>query len=58
MLVFLIEKVYILRITHYSETTKDRNLIFGMDADVKLCIQHVLSPGLIPTPLGNLYTKM
>jgi hypothetical protein len=30
----------ILRITHFSETTKDRNLIFGMggDANVKLCI--------------------
>ena len=35
-------KVHILRITHFSETTKDRNLIFGMggDANVKLCIQH------------------
>ena len=39
---FLIEKVHILRITHFSETTKDRNLIFGLggDANVKLCIQH------------------
>jgi hypothetical protein len=38
---FFIEKVHILRITHFSETTKDRNLIFGMggDANVKLCIQ-------------------
>jgi hypothetical protein len=29
-----------LRITHFSETTKDRNLIFGMDGDanVKLFI--------------------
>jgi hypothetical protein len=37
-------------------TTKDRNLIFGKggDANVKLCIQHFLSPGLSPTPLGNL----
>jgi hypothetical protein len=51
------EKVHILRITHFSEITKDRNLIFGMggDANVKLCIQHFLSPGLSPTPLGNLY---
>jgi hypothetical protein len=40
------EKVHILRITHFSKTTKDRNLIFGMggDANVKLCIQHFLSP--------------
>jgi hypothetical protein len=40
--VFLIEKVHILRITHFSKTTKDRNLIFGLggDANVKLCIQH------------------
>jgi hypothetical protein len=43
-LVFFIEKVHILRITHFSETTKDRNLIFGMggDANVKLCIQHLV----------------
>jgi hypothetical protein len=56
---FFIEKVHILRITHFSEITKDRNLIFGMggDANVKLCIQHFLSPGLSPTPLGNLYKK-
>jgi hypothetical protein len=42
---FFIEKVHILRITHFSETTKDRNLIFGMggDANVKLCIQHFFS---------------
>jgi hypothetical protein len=48
---FFIEKVHILRITHFSETTKDRSLIFGMggDANVKLCIQHFLSPGLSPT---------
>jgi hypothetical protein len=54
---FFIEKVHILRITYFSENTKDRNLIFGMggDANVKLCIQHLLSPGLTPTPLGNLY---
>jgi hypothetical protein len=53
---FFIEKVHILRITHFSETTKDRNLIFcmGGDANVKLCIQHFLSPGLSPTPLENL----
>ena len=58
--VFYIEKVHILRMTHFSETTKDRNLIFGMggDANVKLCIQHFLSPALSPTPLGNLYKKM
>jgi hypothetical protein len=39
---FFIEKVHILRITHFSEITKDRNLIFGIggDANVKLCIQH------------------
>ena len=56
---FFIEKVHILRITHFSETTKDRNLILGMggDANVKLCIQHFLSPGLSPTLLGNLFKK-
>ena len=44
---FFIEKVHILRITHFSETTKDRNLLFGMggDANVKLCIQHFFIPG-------------
>ena len=49
-----------MRITHFSETTKDRNLIFGMggDANVKLCIQHFLSLGLSPTLLENLYKKM
>ena len=54
---FLLEKVHIWRITHFSETTKDRNLVFGMggDANVKLCIQHFLSPGLSPTPLRNLF---
>jgi hypothetical protein len=38
---FFMEKVHILRITHFSETTKDRNLIFGMggDANVKLSIK-------------------
>jgi hypothetical protein len=38
---FLIEKVHILRITHLSETTKDRSLIFGMggDVNVRLSIQ-------------------
>jgi hypothetical protein len=52
-------KEHILRITHFSETTKDRNLIFGMggDANVKLYIQQILSPGLSPTPLGNLFKK-
>ena len=47
-------------ITHFSETTKDRNLIFGMggDANVKLCIQYFASLGLSPTPLGNLFKKM
>jgi hypothetical protein len=30
---FLIEKVHILRITHFSEITKDRNLIFGLGGD-------------------------
>jgi hypothetical protein len=47
---FFIGKVHILRISHFSETTKDRSLIFGMggDANVKLCIQHFLSPGLSP----------
>jgi hypothetical protein len=29
----------------------------GGDANVKLCIQHFLSPGLSPTPQGNLYKK-
>jgi hypothetical protein len=44
----------------FSEIIKDRNLIFGMggDGNVKLCIQHFLSPGLSPTPLGNLFDKM
>jgi hypothetical protein len=57
---FFIEKVHILRIKHFSETTKDKSLIFGMggDANVKLCIQHFLSPGLSPTLLGNLFKKM
>jgi hypothetical protein len=27
------------------------------DANVKLCIQHFLSPELSPTPLGNLFFK-
>jgi hypothetical protein len=30
----------------------------GGDANVKLCIQHFLSPGFNPTPLGNLFKKM
>jgi hypothetical protein len=29
----------------------------GGDANVKLCIQHFLSPGLSPTALGNLFKK-
>jgi hypothetical protein len=33
---FFLEKVHILRITHFSETTKDRNLIFGMGGDAKM----------------------
>jgi hypothetical protein len=39
-----------LRITHFSETTKDRNLIFGMggDANEKLCIQHIYPWGSAP----------
>jgi hypothetical protein len=51
---FFIEKVHILRNTHFSETTKDRNLIFGMggDANVKLFIQHFLSPEFSPTRRG------
>jgi hypothetical protein len=32
-MIFFIEKVHILRITHFSETTKDRNLIFGIGGD-------------------------
>ena len=34
-------------ISHFSETTKDRNLIFEMggDANVKLCIQHFYPRG-------------
>jgi hypothetical protein len=52
---FFIEKVHILRITHFSEITKDRNLIFGMggDANVKLCIQHFFIPGAQPHPAGE-----
>jgi hypothetical protein len=40
-MIFFIEKVHILRITHFFEATKDRNLIFGMggDTNVKLGIQ-------------------
>jgi hypothetical protein len=51
---FLIEKVHILRITHFAETKKDRNLIFGIggDANVKLCIQHFLYPVLWGMALG------
>jgi hypothetical protein len=46
---FFIEKVHILRITHFSETTKDRNLIFGMggDANVKLCMHLICLVTLI-----------
>jgi hypothetical protein len=33
-MVFYIEKVHILRITHFSETTKDKNLIF----DILICL--------------------
>jgi hypothetical protein len=46
---FFIEKLHILRINHFSETTKDRNLIFGMggDANVKLCIQHFYLRGSV-----------
>jgi hypothetical protein len=53
-------KKNIFRELHISLNTKDRNLILGMDGDanVKLCIQHLLSPGLSLTPLGNLYEKM
>ena len=60
-MVFYSKSTYdILRITHFSETTKDRNLIFGMvgDANVKLCIQHFLYLVFSRTSLGNLYTKM
>jgi hypothetical protein len=47
---FFIGNVHILRITHFSETTKDRNLIFGIggDANVKLCIQHFYPRGSAP----------
>jgi hypothetical protein len=43
-----------LRITHFSETTKDRNLIFGMggDANVKLCSISFI-PGAQPHPAGE-----
>ena len=53
-MVFYIEKVHILRITHFSETTKDKNLIFDMggDANVKLCIQHFVSRGSAPPRWG------
>ena len=59
ILVCFIEKLHILRITHFSETTKDRNLIFGMggDANVKLCIQHFLSPGSSPPHWGICFKK-
>jgi hypothetical protein len=42
-----------LRITHFSETTKDRNLIFGMggDANVKL------SSGWGSQPLKNSFQE-
>jgi hypothetical protein len=48
-----------LRITHFSETTKDRNLIFGMggDANVKLCIQHFFIPGAQPHAVGESVLK-
>ena len=41
-IVFFIGKVHILRITHFSETTKGRSLIFGMggDANVQFRMQH------------------
>jgi hypothetical protein len=54
---FFIEKVHILRITHFSETTKDRNLIFGMggDANVKLCIQHLRQLICLVTLIINIY---
>ena len=47
-----------MRITHFSETTKDRNLIFGMggDANVKLCIQHFI-PGSQPHCAGKSVLK-
>jgi hypothetical protein len=57
---FLLEKVHILRITHFSETTKDRNFIFGMggDANVKLCIQHFLyARGSAPPRWGICFKK-
>jgi hypothetical protein len=39
-----------LRITHFSETIKDRNLIFDMGGDdnVKLCIQYFYPRGSAP----------
>jgi hypothetical protein len=42
---------FILRLTHFSETTKDRNLIFDMgeDANVKLSIQHFYPRGSAPS---------
>jgi hypothetical protein len=57
-MVFYGKSTCILRITHFSETTKDRNLIFGMggDANVKLCIQHFFIPGAQsqqPHPAGE-----
>ena len=47
-----------MRITHFSEITKDRYLIFGMggDANVKLCIQHFF-PGAQPHPAGKSVLK-
>jgi hypothetical protein len=48
-----------LRITHFSEITKDRNLIFGMggDANMKLCIQQFFIPGAQPHPTGESVLK-
>ena len=58
-MVFFIEKVHILRITHFSETTKDRSLIFGMggDANVKLRMQHSPLPPPHPPSKKKILVK-
>jgi hypothetical protein len=48
-----------LRITHFSETTKDRNLIFDMGGDdnVKLVHSTFFIPGAQPHPAGESVLK-
>jgi hypothetical protein len=49
---FFIEKVHILRITHFSETTKDRNLIFGMGGDANVIMYLIFLVTLIMNIYG------